>query len=670
MTPNKCLGSSHRVLQCYEALSSWISTVPDRCWQDPAFAGVVYGSGYSAWGLWSQLNTAFVLASSLNWPHEAQDAISSPMRSAEQRHRLLRDLVAYVVGSHTTGTFDTVGGGRWGARPQAPGEREHFENWHSPIWATTLAQIAIRTPDLGPDLQRGVWDLVSHDALVQAQLPRDFLDGRADSVERHGFFTSEGGSNSHPESNAWKGSLVSLARMAAPGFGDLLLAEFERTLWLSSSACPSDSTSREAWTDGVDVLQYQVGTHLSDSGAVIHHGIMHPCYSVFALFSRMQTHEFAAHFGKPYPPEAARREELLLNTLLGLVVGGRLLYPAGEDWPRWVYGQCYLAPVLAHHQRLASRDLSAYLDPALDVLLREASDSPGRLLGRRFQQLQERQCWHFDRYETDLAYSLALAADILAETPDALQVDELTRDIWLHDESAQTIISRSSDTFVSVSARTMEAPFQVLLTDPATVDLLEWNGCGSYDLHIPDLPDLAKDAGTLESCRRTAGGGFDAVLRTLVGLSPQTDGLLELRTRVCARPSQAEVRIVHRVSALRHTRISELHLHLWRFSHGQSGFRELLFTGSGGSCLVVPGQDADHLVRGGALDVPGGLRLVARGAHAEGWRVHHDAVAMTEASRGLRWTEASLPVHVDPTVRWRPGDLVCEVPVVASLGIR
>lgn len=662
MTPQ----TNDRVTRSRELLAMWISAVPQKCWSDKAFDGLVYGSGYSAWGLWAQINLAFVLASSLSWPPESQDAIPATLRDPEQRRRLLAGLLRYVVGCHTTGSFDTVGGGRWGARLQAPHEREHFENWHSPIWVTTLAQIVTRAPCLDQELRDAVWGIVAHDSAVQASLPLDYLDGRADSDERHGYFASIGGANSHPESNAWKGSLVSLARMMPSGTGrDGPTGDVEKTLWLSSSACPSDARSDKSWIDGHDLLRYQVGTHLSDSGAVIHHGVLHPCYSVFALFSRLQTHEFARYFGRPYPPECERREGLMLSTLLAFIVGGRMIYPSGQDWPRWIYGQCYLAPVLAHQQRKSGTDMSEYVNPAIDVLLREAEERPPRLLGRRFEHLEINHRWHYDRYEADLAYALALTAEIAESTPSLSSGTRPSRDAEFFDRSAQTALVRVNDTAITVSTRTLKAPFQILIVNPTSIGSLEWNGCGSYHIRMPDLPDLAGDTSMLESYVPSQGRGFRASIRTVLGLSPQTDGLLELRTIVRALPEQQAVAILHRLTVLRHATVSELHLHCWGFAHGQSGSETLSFTDEGRRCDVAPGRVAEYDFLGHRLRLQGGPTLVAPAAMPFRWRIRHDA-AMSDPLRAFRWTEVYLPIPVDASVRWRPGQVICEVPIVAT----
>jgi hypothetical protein len=643
-----------------------MATIPERCWTDDAVEGRVYGSGYRAWGLWAQINVAFVLSSSLSWPSAAQDSIPAPLRDPVQRADLLTDLLRYVVGSHTTGTFDSIGGGRWGGRAQSSGDREHFENWHSPIWLTTLAQIAIRNSGTDHALAERIWEIVAHDAAVQESLPLEYLDGRADSSERHGYFTSAGGSNSHPESNAWKGGLVSLARFALrSGAAPQGPQRVEKTLWLSSSACPSDADADESWGDGEPLRNYQVGTHLSDSGAVIHHGVLHPCYSVFPLFSRLQTHEFAQHFDQPYPSEAKRREDLILSTLLSFVVGGRIMYPAGQDWPRWIYGQCYLAPVLAHQQRTCGQDLSRYLQPAVEILLREARARPPHLLGQRFEELESRHRWHYDRYEADLAYALALTAELVDRESPAATSAAPSSDTGFFEAAAQTAVTRADETLVTASARTLASPFQVLLAAPSSKDCVEWNNGGGYDVGLRDLPDLAEDRSTFESYVPLPGHGFRATIRTAIGVSPQTDGLLDLHTVVRAFTAQGSVLVVHRLTARGHAVPTHVRLHCWRFAHGQSGLERLTFETSGDRYEVVPGQAALHDLAGNRLRVGAGPTLIVPAASRLRWQIRHD-LSMTDPWRGFRWTEVCLPVPVDSSRRWTPGEVVGEIAVIAT----
>jgi hypothetical protein len=509
--------------------------------------------------------------------------------------------------------------------------------------------------------------MVAHDAAVQESLPLAYLDGRADSRERHGYFTFAGGANSHPESNAWKGSLISLARFversrSAPARSD----RFEKTLWLSSSACPSDGDADELWSDGEPLRGYQVGTHLSDSGAVIHHSVMHPCYSVFPLFSRLQTHEFALHFDQPYPPEANRREDLILSTLLSFVVGGRIMYPAGQDWPRWIYGQCYLAPVLAHQQCTSGRDLSRYLQPAVEILLREARGRQPRLLGHRFEDLESHHRWQYDRYEADLAYALAFTAELVDRDPLPAPSPGPTSDTRFFEPLAQTAVARVDDTLVTVSARTLESPFQILLAAPASRDCVEWNNCGAYDIAIRYLPDLAEDRSILESYVPLPRNEFRATIRTVIGLSPQTDGLFALDTSVRALPGQGSVLVVHRLTALRHAVLTHVQLHCWRFSHGQSGLETLTFEDSDGRYEVVAGQAARHELSSHRLRLRAGPTLIVPASSPYRWRIRHEP-AMIDPSRGFRWTEVCLPVPVDTSRRWTPGELVCEVPMIATL---
>jgi hypothetical protein len=55
-------------------------------------------------------------------------------------------------------------------------------------------------------------------------------------------------------------------------------------LWASSFAMPEDDTS-DIELDGKPLSSLINGSHLTETGAVIHHQFLHPCYMTFSLLS-------------------------------------------------------------------------------------------------------------------------------------------------------------------------------------------------------------------------------------------------------------------------------------------------------------------------------------------------------------------------------------------------
>lgn len=570
------------------ALAKWLGETDKRIFAPTGFYGEVFGTGYGAWGVWSQLNLCFTLASTFHWVPEHEELLPLSFRSSEVRVTKLQSLLEYLCASHVSGEQTTLSGDTWGARSQEQDDpREHFENWHSPLWTVTLAQILLRSEDvLSEKLRHRMKQIIVRDAEIQSYLPAQFHVGDAHSNERHGYFTSKGGVNSHPESNSWKASLLTVGRL----FGASIDEEREQDLWLSSFLSPAEVAEQERWGD-IELWKQPFGTNLTDSGLVVHHGIVHSDYMVFPLLSRIQTFEVCEHFGAPYPDAAARSETKVLGVLEDLILGGRLFYPGGQDWPRWIYGQSYLPVVLLGYFKRGLLRRPNQLGDVLASLEAELSEKDGSLLGFRFEDLYKKQRWHFDRYECDVAFAASSVISLLGELTSFETEGGDKENRIIVEEQAQTLVSRTSKSIVSVSARTLSQRFQVSYMTPQTAEFCEWESNLSASIELLDLPDLSYESTSFEIIRSGLDGSFQVELVSSHGVSPQSKPLIQVSTVVDFNSSDDKLILWQRAIVLRYCRVNSVSFFVQRIPFGRSGNLFVSLEGKKEELLYEPNTD-------------------------------------------------------------------------------
>ena len=137
-------------------VSGWMDFLDAHLWPFPRDLDgkecLVYGTGYSSWGVWAVINAAMTLGASLDWDQERFREAPEGLRTAQDRLDRCLGLLRYILGYHATGEFDGAGGDRWTGYPKALGEPQGYANWISPLWTCLLGDVMLY--DLGSGARR------------------------------------------------------------------------------------------------------------------------------------------------------------------------------------------------------------------------------------------------------------------------------------------------------------------------------------------------------------------------------------------------------------------------------------------------------------------------------------------------------------------------------------
>ncbi|MFC2076655.1 hypothetical protein ACFLT7_06185 [candidate division KSB1 bacterium] len=473
----------------------WWGFMDSYLWDYPhpqALDGIkplVYGTGYASWGAWATINAALFASVSTYWEDEYFSASPAQYRTKAGRLETSIRLIAYALGYHTSGDWDGADGGRWGSEQVTDGWQEGYNNWHSPIWLTFLAEAAAALGnDLPSSLKARIDRAIIHDADVQCGLDLRNFDGNARDI----------GEGTSLESHSWKASLLTLARCLFPDHPhyDTWLKR-EIILWASSFAVPGDDELPDK-IDGYRLKDIVRGSHLTPSFVGNHHGFTHPGYMTWPLLSRVTAREWAARYNNSLPQAAARHEKEVFQRLLGFYDSGRLVYPAGQDWPRWIYAQAYFLPVILHY-RLRQGDDYPYLpliaNELMDTRRRDADASAdgGQASGRLLPFYDDR-AFEFHRYETDMVASAAIADLMLTRHPQTN--DEKSSKNLLITQTTSTfeeplcdlIYQKNNSRITAVSWRAHGGPVQITCLPLGSSHLAEWQGNGAPEFKLENLP--------------------------------------------------------------------------------------------------------------------------------------------------------------------------------------
>ncbi len=178
---------------------------------------------------------------------------------------------------------------------------------------------------------------------------------------------------SYPESNAWRANILGRALLADPDHDHAGQWRESMLLHLANSlSVPADAEDGTIWS-GRPIRVWHVGANLHPSFAMEHHGFFHPGYvnrTLLSLFSAWHAWRDAGE----EPPDLLLRHvpEVWAVQRRLLLWDGRLAFPAGQDYPRYLWGQLYLLPVLTFMRRQFGCEIAAQCEArAAALLLRE-----------------------------------------------------------------------------------------------------------------------------------------------------------------------------------------------------------------------------------------------------------------------------------------------------------
>lgn len=625
---------------------------------------LVYGTGYGSWGAWAQINAALYAAAAARWEDALFAGAPERFRNQDARRETALALLRYALAFHTTGGHAGAGNVPWGGQPENPDTDVNwklgFNNWHSPLWVAFLAEAVFELGSSVPEaLQHRFERAVVHDADVQCMLPLRSFDGTAEEAGRK---------HSRPESNAWKASLLTLARGLLPDHPHAgRWREREERLWASSFATPEDGRS-DTRLGGRPLRELVIGSHLTPANVVIHHGFLHPCYMVFPLLSRMQAARFCARFGVDYPEAAAHREAAVMARLEQFILPGRLFYPAGKDWPRWVYGQAYLLPLLAHR---TIADGAGYGDAIADLVRtrqRDAAESPdGSLILHRSPLLLERQAWDAHRYESDMAASLVQTLRIMEERAGGgrrpPQPQEAAAPLY-SEPLAKTVVLRRPQAIFAASGRAYDGPVQITLTSAANPHLLEWRGNGSLRFDLLGLPRARNEMHLVDHALREEDDGFSAHFRVQGGATTFNGPVLQGDILARVMPGRDALYVYQRVTAMGHGEVACVDLHTWRLAQEihNANMRRL----SGGMTEQdVPARTlVDAVWPHELLSIDNSFHLrLEKGAS---WSLAQPATRQDD-TKGMSWLEVFRRADLPSPLRVAPEQHIAEAGLTASI---
>ncbi|MGC9319732.1 MAG: hypothetical protein ACP5KN_16995 [Armatimonadota bacterium] len=198
---------------------------------------------------------------------------------------------------------------------------------------------------------------------------------------------------SYPESNAWRACVLARALLISPDHDSAQQWREAMLTYLANSlSVPSDADDDTVY-DGRPLSEWHAGANLHPSYALEHHGFFHPGYVNRALLSLISAWAAFREAGEEPPELLLRNVPEVWNVQRRLLLwDGRLAYPAGNDYPRYCWGQLYLLPVLAFMDHYYGDELAREAEAALArSLIREQETAPdGSFCCRRLQSWLER----------------------------------------------------------------------------------------------------------------------------------------------------------------------------------------------------------------------------------------------------------------------------------------
>ena len=657
-------------------VSGWMHFLDSHLWRFPQDLDgqecLVYGTGYSSWGVWTVTNPAMTLAGSLGWDRKRFQDAPKGFQTREERLEKCLGLLRYILGYHATGDFDGAGGDRWSGQPKGQGEPQGYENWISPLWMCLLGDVMLTIWDEVPEsMQKRFLKAVRQDAEIQTALDLENFRGWAHQPGDRPSGRVFGPRGTHPEGNSWKASLLVLARSLMPDDPQAKAwEERERILWASSFSRPQDETSDEV-VDGKRLGDLVIGSHLCPVFAAIHHGFLHPCYTTFPLFSRVQARTYCSRAGLKYPAAAARLEGEVLARLLHFIVDGRLVHPAGSDWPEWAYHQFYLMAVLAYHHASGSADLSEHIDGFVSNIERDARASAGgAMIAGRFRTLMDRDGHRGHCFESGAPASLIYAERFLSTKPTGEKLNIPDLEPRFCEDLARTVYERRPSGGYGFSSRTpsiSDGLTQITLVPERGPHLPIWSGNGRCIIDGLHVPQGTGNKLTDSSQRLLDEGGFAGRVVISQG-SPYLPCLVEVEMR-CGLPPEKDLLLVHQKAVTRAIGCFEkVTLHRWRIAFGVHGGHEHKMRHGSGTLGVSEAVEIDRVIEGNWLMIDDCLTLLvlclSDSSRYGRWMVRSSA-DQRDNRLGIHWFEMGYSIEFDPEERVQPGTVIAEAGLIA-----
>lgn len=642
----------------------WLPFLENHSWLYPQKLNneecYVYGTGYESWGVWAHLNGNLLLAETLHWDEKLFANDKTKFKEFETRRKIAVGMFRYALAYHTTGDFDGAGGTRWGGEPNNGIGKGGYNNWHSPLWVAFLAEVYFTLEKfLTSELKDRYLKAVIHDADVQTQLNISNFDGEAE----------EKNMASHPESNAWKACLLLLARLHNPNHAHAKTwQDLENHLWISSFATPSD-INNTTLINGKAVKDLAIGNHITDTFNIVHHGFLHPCYMIFPLLSRLQAARFSQKFKHDLPKEAAFREEEVIGRLTPFLMNGRVIYPAGQDWPRWSYGQFYLLPTLLYRNLFLGQDYKNEIEGLIKTRETDFADSYDHsFVIHRYGDLLKNSAWEAHRFESDAAASLIQAIQILkSDKSNSISQPKKQADSICYEPLAKTAYLKRTDSFFAISARAFEGPGQLTIVNNQNPHLLEWRNNGNPRMvRLHGIGALKKDV--IESDRfqligKDSFAGFYQILHSKEGYKLPS---FKMNINAGVLPHKDIMLVRQYATSQCFTAASKMQMHVWKFTQSPHNHWVRKITFQQGEIILKSDMVTEQTINSPWVCIDGTLCLsLPKNQSFQSWHLsqgpHHDD------NTGITWFELSVEVPIDPQERIAPQRIFGDSALIVSL---
>ena len=513
------------------------------------------------------------------------------------------------------------------------------------------------------------------DAEIQAGLDVENFRGWAHQPDDQPPGRVYGRRGTHPEGNSWKASLLLLARsLMSDDPRAQAWEERERILWATSFSRPEDETSDHI-LDGHRLGDLVVGSHLCPSYLAIHHGFLHPCYTTFPLFSRVEARLYCSHGGLAYPPAAVRLEGEVLARLMQLVVVGRLVHPAGSDWPEWAYHQFYLMAVLAYHHACGSADLSEHIDAFVSGIERDARASAGgALVAGRFRTLLDRDGQKGFLFESHPPSALVYAERFLTSKPAGSKLDIPKLEPRFSEDLARTVYERRPSGAYAFSARTprvSDGLTQITLVPERRPHLAIWSGNGCCIVDSLHRPQGAANKLIASSQKLLEKGGF-AGRAVISHGATYLPNLADIEIR-CGLPPEKDLLLVDQKVVTRAIGCFEkVTLHRWRIAFGVHGGHEHNIRHATGTVGVSEAIETDRALQGNWLLIDDFLALLilpSADSQRRGRWVIRNSPPYRDPECGTHWFEVGYSIELDPQTRVQSGVVIAQAGLIAQVGV-
>jgi autotransporter-associated beta strand protein len=326
-------------LQCLTNFESYAETI----WHPASYSGAPPDSGY--WGDGGNSGNGGIRGNSGIAVAYAVLVLAQPGNPANSnRLAHIRQALNYDAGTHVTGSYVTINGGKWGwsSGSLATCTSQGGADWQSALWAGSmgLACLLVQS-NLPASAVQAVQEAVASEADHRASIPpctRILSDG-----------------DTKAEENAWDGNILALAAA-------WMTNNPSESNWLYAAKDYLANTYTLAYPDLItpdtagDPLSNWISTvTLFPDWALENHGFYHPTYEMVAgmssgdslLMARLANTNIAAEL-QPFAEHNVMA--VWQHNLQYMVMGsGEFAYPAGLDWELHDYEQdSYIAWMAAH----------------------------------------------------------------------------------------------------------------------------------------------------------------------------------------------------------------------------------------------------------------------------------------------------------------------------------